>query len=115
MGAYPKSSRLRKSREFQALFKNSHQFHGKVLSISWRRTSSVFLRLGITVNKKQGDSVRRNRFKRLVRESFRLSKLDGLQGIDLNVRPRGRNATAFPPSFAEVLADFQAFFASFKA
>jgi len=79
-----------------------------VLSIVWRRTSLAFLRLGITVSKKQGDSVKRNRFKRLVREAFRLFRPQDIGGIDLNVRPRGR--CGFPPSFAEVVEDFATFY-----
>lgn len=113
MGAFPKSCRLLKSRQFQALNKRSQQFHGKVLSISWQSTSFSFLRLGITVSKKQGDAVKRNRFKRLVREVFRLMRSQMSRGIDLNVRPRGRSE--FPPSYAEVVEDFSTFFAKFQS
>lgn len=38
------------------------------------RNSLNVVRLGITTSKKLGNSVKRNRVKRLIRESFRLSK-----------------------------------------
>lgn len=52
-------------------------------------------RLGITVSKKYGESHERNRFKRIVREAFRLVRGQLIQGYDLNVRPRSaaKNAT----------------------
>jgi ribonuclease P protein component len=44
-------------------------------------------RLGLVVSKKVGDSVRRNRVKRLFREAFRLNKDRLPGGFDLVVAP----------------------------
>lgn len=46
-------------------------------------------RLGLSVGRRVGNAVARNRVKRLLRESFRLSRDDLPQGFDLvvNVRP----------------------------
>ena len=45
-------------------------------------------RLGITASRHYGIAVKRNRFKRIVREAFRLAVRQLPQGIDINVKPR---------------------------
>lgn len=60
-------------------------------------------RLGIRVGRKFGNAVRRNRFKRLVREAFRLGKAAFPAGLDVVVVPRtgdgaGGAKTPSPPA-----------------
>jgi ribonuclease P protein component len=62
-------------------------------------------RLGITVTRKFGNSVARNRARRLVREAFRLSPLSAPEGIDLVVIPK---RSAALPGLAEVLGELNA-------
>lgn len=64
------------------------KYVGKFLAIDVRYNSSQVTRLGLTVSKKFGDACHRNRFKRLVREAFRLSYGTLVAGVDLNIRPR---------------------------
>lgn len=45
-------------------------------------------RIGITVSRRYGKAHDRNRFKRLVREAFRLCCAQLPKGIDFNVKPR---------------------------
>ena len=51
-------------------------------------TTSDIARLGITIPKKMGSAVTRNRWKRLIRESFRTQQNMIPPGYDYIVRPR---------------------------
>ena len=84
---YPKQLRLRTRSDFKRMRKTSVKYIGALICIDVRKNNSQETRLGITVTKKFGDSPRRNRFKRLVREAFRLSYPQLCKGVDLNVRP----------------------------
>lgn len=57
-------------------------------------TGNLPSRLGIKVTKKYGNSPQRNRFKRLVREAFRLSYPSFKTGFDMLLRPRSKAAKA---------------------
>lgn len=68
---FPKAHRLRHRQEFQGLRqagKKKHTPHFIVLHIVKKNGPT---RLGLTVSKKVGGAVQRNRVKRLVREWFR--------------------------------------------
>lgn len=102
-GRYPKNYRLRKSSQFQSLSRNSNVFYGEVLFVVWKTNSLTHARLGITVTKKFGDAHIRNRFKRLVREAFRTSRVKNF-AVDIHVKPKGKNVAL--PLYEQVAKDF---------
>ena len=63
--------KLKKHWEFQRAYQKGNKYWNRYFVIYVRRTHLNSLRLGITVSKKVGNSVQRNRVKRLIRESFR--------------------------------------------
>ena len=107
---FPKTSRLLKRREFVHLVHKGYTFHGNHVVIQWRKTTFSRVRLGVIITKKFGNAVLRNRFKRLIREGFRLTTPKPAFGIDLSVRPR-KNFEHL--TLSAVLSDFAKFFSSF--
>ena len=69
-----KEMRLRRRAEFVVVQKDGQKLHGRhVLALARKRAAQDDAgRLGITVTKKVGNAVVRNRIKRLVREWMRL-------------------------------------------
>lgn len=62
--------------------------NGHCIAVDIRTNGLEVSRLGITVTRKFGDAHRRNRFKRIVREAFRLSYARLKKGMDIVVKPR---------------------------
>ncbi len=69
---------------------NCKRCNGAYFAIDVRKNGLEITRIGITVTRRFGDAHRRNRFKRLVREAFRLCQHVIVKGVDLNVRPYPR-------------------------
>lgn len=68
-----KAERILKSRRFRWVLRRGVRFFARSFTlVAWPAT--VQSKLGLTVSRKVGSSVERNRVKRLVRECFRLHK-----------------------------------------
>jgi ribonuclease P protein component len=73
-GRITKEMRLRRRADFVQVQSTGQKLHGRhVIALARKRSSPLLAgRLGITVTKKVGNAVVRNRIKRLVREWMRL-------------------------------------------
>ena len=67
----PHPERLKKSWEFQRAYIKGKKYWDNYFVIYVCHTQLLQTRIGITVSKKVGKSVKRNRMKRLIREAFR--------------------------------------------
>ena len=87
--ALPKSRHLRLPAEFSAVYEAKTRESRGPLTVYALPNSLAHPRLGMSVSRKVGTAVRRNRIRRLVRESFRLLQHDPPQGYDwvVVVRP----------------------------
>jgi ribonuclease P protein component len=80
--------RIRKAAEFDRIYKARNFAADDVLVVNGDANGLAHSRLGLSVSKKVGSAPQRNRWKRLIREAFRLSKDRLPAGIDLVVRPQ---------------------------
>jgi ribonuclease P protein component len=72
--SFGKHERLRHRKDFELAFSHGSRRHTKNFTIILRPNGLQFSRLGVTVGKKVGKAVERNRVKRCLREFFRLHK-----------------------------------------
>jgi ribonuclease P protein component len=81
--ALPRSHRLAGRAEFAAVFDARVRASAGPLTVYARPNELGHPRLGITIGRKVGTAPRRNRIKRMLRESFRLLQHDLPAGDDL--------------------------------
>ncbi len=82
-------ARLKERREFRKVFEDGQKTMDRTL-ILWHRIDAVEHepRLGLSVSGKVGNAVRRNRLKRLLRETFRLNRSRLRAGAEMVAYPR---------------------------
>jgi ribonuclease P protein component len=86
--AFNKSKRLRNKKQFEAIYASGRVMHHAALRIHALPNGLKHHRLGLSVSRRTGNAVRRNRFKRLLREAFRQLQSEGTLGCDLVVTAR---------------------------
>ena len=109
----PTAARVRKRREFLSIQATGRRFPSRHFLVLQAEVPSPVARLGITVTRKIGNAVERNRVKRAVRETFRRRRSDLRPGIALVVIARdgaarlegGATASELEPIFARFAPD----------
>ncbi|MGA2330741.1 MAG: ribonuclease P protein component [Syntrophales bacterium] len=72
--SFGKHVRISKRRDYLTVYEQGMRSHSEHFTILVCKNEVGISRLGITVSKKVGSSVERNRIRRLVREFFRLNR-----------------------------------------
>jgi ribonuclease P protein component len=88
---FRKEEHLRHPWEFKRVFERRCSVSNASLIVYAVPNERAFSRLGLSVSRKAGPAVHRNRVRRLYREAFRLSRLELPTGLDLVLIPRGRD------------------------
>lgn len=89
-----KTSSMKYNRDFRYLYNKGKSFAGAYLVIYVKKAGKRENILGITVTKKIGNAVTRNRVRRLIRECYRLRESEINTGYKIVVVARGRAAEA---------------------
>ena len=80
---FPHHVRIVRSSEYRALYKAGKKIHSERFVLFCRANNLGHPRLGITVSRKVGGAVVRNRIKRLLKEIFRRSIIQTPRQIDI--------------------------------
>ncbi|MHC4877315.1 MAG: ribonuclease P protein component [Planctomycetota bacterium] len=86
--SFPKTAKLRRSVDFVAVYDRQCRAGDAHLLIFGLRNELSETRCGLSVSKKHGNAIRRNRLKRLLREAFRLTRHELPVSLDLILIPR---------------------------
>ena len=81
--SFPKSEKILNRADFVKLNRSGNRLYTKHFTLIIKQNGQGVTRLGVTVSRKTGNAVRRNRVKRLLREFFRLNKKRIPQGYDI--------------------------------
>lgn len=102
-GRFARRQRLLRPGEYRRVFARPRRWHHPLLTVLWRPNGLEWARLGLAVPKRKlKTAVARNRFKRLVRESFR-QQYHNLGAIDIVVMPRASIQDVPNPELAAAL------------
>ena len=100
---FPRGARLTARKQFRDAYSRGRRAVTTTLAVFALPGAVATSRLGITVTRKFGTAVERNRVKRRLREAFRKHRAELLPPLDLVVNVRGDAARA---SFADLEKDF---------
>ena len=97
---FPTVLRVRKQTDFDRVHRRHVYAADRALVVRGCENGLTHSRLGLSVSRKVGNAVVRNRWKRRIREAFRTTRGRLPEGLDLVVRPR-RGAA---PDFEDIKA-----------
>ena len=101
--AFPHRLRIVRSSEYRRLYREGRRIQSERFVLFGQENGSGHHRLGITVSRKVGNAVVRNRVKRLFREIFRRSSAEIPSQYDIVVNAKPGCAGA---NYSELRAEF---------
>jgi len=98
---FPKRVRILRAGEFERVFGSRVSAADSSMVLHGAASELDYPRLGLVVSRRAGNAVQRNRWKRLLREAFRLRQSE-LPPLDLVCIPRGTS----PPTLSALEQSF---------
>lgn len=95
---FPRSARILSRSDFDHVFKAGVRSSDGNMTLLMAEGKYPWARLGISISRRFGNAVRRNRAKRLIREAFRMLRSDLSPGTDWVIIPRPQSRM---PSLSE--------------
>jgi ribonuclease P protein component len=86
--AFRPAEHLRRPADFRRVYERRRSVSDSWLIVYACENGLPYLRLGLSVSRKFGKAVQRNRLRRLYREAFRLTRAQMPVGLDLILIPR---------------------------
>jgi ribonuclease P protein component len=87
-----KHQRIKKNKEFQRIFKKGKSFANRQFIVYVLKSDQPEFRLGLSVSKKVGNAVTRNRIKRFIRQAFLENQTLLMQNADYVIIARPQSA-----------------------
>ena len=103
---FPKTDRILKRAVFRRVYEEGRKFHARCFTAFVLPSSGERSRIGITATRKIGNSVERNRARRLVREVIRKNKWLVPSGVDIVINVKRPLVEA---SYRDLEGDFISF------
>lgn len=100
-------AKLRFNYEFSRVYRKGRHVAGRTLMVHFLKRPGCEVRVGVTVSRRLKGAVRRNRFKRLMRENYRSMLPYLLPGFDIILTGRALDTM---PDFAQVRQDMMHLF-----
>lgn len=101
---FTRQERLRKRREYLDVYERAEKIHRSHFVVYILTNGLGHHRLGLTVSRKIGKSVRRNRLKRRLREIFRTNRPGNQPGLDIVINVK---KSAVGASFDRLRSDLR--------
>jgi len=76
-------NKLRKSKEFNETYRKGKSVGSRYIVLFYRKNKNDETRIGFTASKKVGNSVKRNRARRLMKEAYRHMENSIMDGYDI--------------------------------
>ena len=91
-----RNRRIGRAGDFERIYEKGRRAGDRFLLVFAARNELNLTRFGLSVSKKHGNAVARNRLKRLLREAFRLTQHELPAGLDLILIPRQNSQFTLP-------------------